>query len=142
MEQLTPDYLALNPNGVVPTLVHDGNVIFESSVINEYLNEALPGPSLLPEDAASRATARSWIKFEDDVLHTSVKGPTNQLMLRQSFAKLPKSLVEERIARAPSSQRAEFLRKAVLGGPPDAAQVADAGATFIKAIERMEASRV
>ena len=41
-DQLKPDYLALNPNGVVPTLVHDGAVITDSAVIMEYLDELRP----------------------------------------------------------------------------------------------------
>ena len=41
-QHLQPDYLKLNPNGVVPTLVHDGNVIIDSSVILEYLDEVFP----------------------------------------------------------------------------------------------------
>ena len=41
-DQLKPDYLALNPNGVVPTLVHDGEVVIDSSVIIEYLDEVAP----------------------------------------------------------------------------------------------------
>ena len=44
-EQLTPAYLAINPNGVVPALVHDDAVIIESTVICEYLCEAFPGAS-------------------------------------------------------------------------------------------------
>ena len=44
-EHLQPDYLRLNPNGVVPTLVHDGRVILESSVICQYLDEAFPEPA-------------------------------------------------------------------------------------------------
>ena len=38
-EHKTPEYLALNPNGVVPTLLHNGHVIYESTIINEYLEE-------------------------------------------------------------------------------------------------------
>ena len=45
-EQLDPEYLKLNPNGVVPTLVHDGAVLIESSAIVEYLDEVLPEPPL------------------------------------------------------------------------------------------------
>jgi glutathione S-transferase len=41
-EQLKPEYLAINPNGVVPTLVDDGVSIIESSVICEYLDEKYP----------------------------------------------------------------------------------------------------
>jgi glutathione S-transferase len=43
-DQLKPDYLRLNPNGVVPTLVHDGVVVIDSSVIIEYLDEIAPEP--------------------------------------------------------------------------------------------------
>ena len=40
-DHLKPEYLELNPNGVVPTLVHDGKVIIDSSVILEYLDEVV-----------------------------------------------------------------------------------------------------
>jgi glutathione S-transferase len=43
-DQLKPDYLALNPNGVVPTLDHDGAIVLDSSVIIEYLDEVVPTP--------------------------------------------------------------------------------------------------
>ena len=43
-----PEYLKLNPNGVIPTLVHDGNVIIESSIILGYLDEAFPDPPSTP----------------------------------------------------------------------------------------------
>ena len=45
-EHLTPDYLALNPKGVVPTLVHDGKPVIESTIILEFLEDAFPEPSL------------------------------------------------------------------------------------------------
>lgn len=139
MQQLTPEYLATNPNGVVPTLLHGGRSIYESSIINEYLNDVAAQSSLLPHDAASRAIARFWVKFEDDVLHPSVKGPTYQMMLRQSFAKMPRAIIEERIALAPTPQKAEFLRKSVLGGDADPNQVHTARESFKRAIDKMEA---
>ncbi|MGH7032481.1 MAG: glutathione S-transferase family protein, partial [Stellaceae bacterium] len=60
-ETQRPDYLKLNPDGVVPTLIHDGEVIRESSVIIEYLDEAFPDPPLKPADALGRARMRGWI---------------------------------------------------------------------------------
>src|SRR5712675_3161415 len=61
-DQLKPDYLALNPNGVVPTLDHDGNIVIDSSVIIEYLDEVAPAPENFsprahsaPQDARERA---------------------------------------------------------------------------------------
>ncbi len=45
-DQQKPDYVALNPNAVVPTLIHDGNVLIESNVVNEYIAEVFPGTPL------------------------------------------------------------------------------------------------
>ena len=72
-ENLTPEYLEINPGGVVPSLVHDGNVILESSVINEYLDEVFPVPALKPESPIERARMRVWTKYQDDVIHHSVR---------------------------------------------------------------------
>ena len=52
-ENLSPDYLKLNPNGVVPTLVHDGHPIINSFCINEYIDDAFPEPPLRPADLAN-----------------------------------------------------------------------------------------
>ena len=59
-EHLTPEFKALNPRGVVPVLVHDGNTIVESSVICAYLDEVFPNPSLSPTNPVERATMRLW----------------------------------------------------------------------------------
>lgn len=71
-ELRSPAYLALNPNGYVPTLVHDERVLTESRIISEYLDEAFPGPPLLPADAFDRWRARSWTKQPDDSLHLHI----------------------------------------------------------------------
>jgi glutathione S-transferase len=47
-DQLKPEYLAINPDGVVPTLVHDGAPVRESTIINEYIDAAFEGPPLVP----------------------------------------------------------------------------------------------
>lgn len=65
----TPSYRAMNPAGVVPTLVHDGTVITESSVIIQYLDEAFGQPSLQPADPKERAKMRLWLRAVDDALH-------------------------------------------------------------------------
>ncbi len=64
MEQRTPEYLALNPNGYVPTMSHGEQVIFESSVINQYLEEQFPQVSLMPKDPAGQAQVAMWIEAE------------------------------------------------------------------------------
>lgn len=77
-EHLSAEYLALNPNGVVPTLLHDGRVIIESSVINEYLNELFPDVSLVPEHPAERAQMRAWVQHLDEVMTPAIRYPSFQ----------------------------------------------------------------
>jgi glutathione S-transferase len=61
-DQLTPEYLAINPDGVVPTLVCNGQPIRESAIINEYIDDAFPGPSLIPADPLRAARMREFIR--------------------------------------------------------------------------------
>lgn len=66
MDQKQQSYLKLNPTGLVPTLMHDGNAIFESNVINEYIDTIYPTPPLMPSDALGKAQVRMWFSFEND----------------------------------------------------------------------------
>lgn len=139
MQQLTPDYLALNPKGVVPTALHDGRTIVESSVINEYIDECFDGPALCSSDPYQRAQMRLWIRFEEDVLHPAVRGPTYQLMLRKAFAEMPAELIEQRIANSPTAEKAARLREASQRAAPNVAEVEAARSVMIEALDRMEA---
>ncbi len=66
-DQFHPEYLALNPDAVVPTLVHRGRAVTESNIILEYLEDAFPMPPLRPADPHSRADARRWMaKLDGD----------------------------------------------------------------------------
>ena len=67
-EQLTPEYLAINPDGVVPTLVVDGRPIRESVVINEFIEQAFPGPALIPADPFDAARMRQFIRAGEHAL--------------------------------------------------------------------------
>jgi len=62
-EQKTPEYLKLNPYGKVPVLTDDSTVLYESLIINEYLDEKYPDPPLMPKDPASRAKARILVDY-------------------------------------------------------------------------------
>lgn len=57
-EQKNPEYLTMNPYGKVPVLTDDSTVLYESLIINEYLEEKYPAQSLLPKDPAKKAKAR------------------------------------------------------------------------------------
>ena len=75
-DQLVPDYLKLNPNGVVPTLVDGDDVILESSVICEYLEERYPGTCLTPDDVVERARMRAWMHFAEEVPVPAIRVPS------------------------------------------------------------------
>ncbi len=75
-EHLEPGYLGLNPNGVVPTLVHDQAVIIDSGVICEYLEDVFPERPLLPSDPVGRAKVRAWIRYLDEVPTAAVRVPS------------------------------------------------------------------
>ncbi len=61
------DYLRLNPKAVVPTLVHDGKPVRESSIICDYIDELKSDPPLKPESLIDRTYMREWIKTSDEV---------------------------------------------------------------------------
>lgn len=131
-EHLQPEYLRLNPNGVVPTLVHDGRTILESSVICQYVDEEFPEPPLLPADAYGRARARAWLKYFDDVLHPALRALSFERLYRPLLAALPREELERRLAAHPNPARAKaFLEPAAVA--PDTA-------AFTKALERVESS--
>lgn len=96
-DQFDPAYTKLNPKAVVPTLVHDGKVIIESTVICEYLDEAFPEPPLKPADPAHRAAMRLWTKAVDEYLHPACAELT--------FASCHRHI----IGRLPAEKLAEFL---------------------------------
>ncbi|HSG95971.1 MAG TPA: glutathione S-transferase family protein, partial [Afifellaceae bacterium] len=77
-DHLSDWYLKLNPNGVVPTLIHDGRPVYESSVIMAYLEDIFPEPSLTPADAWERARMRSWIAYVDQVTTPALRYPSFQ----------------------------------------------------------------
>jgi len=75
-EHLKPEYLKINPNGVVPTLVDDGRAIIDSSVICEYLEERYPQVKLSPDDLVDRARMRAWMRFIEEVPTAAVRVPS------------------------------------------------------------------
>jgi glutathione S-transferase len=66
MDQKQPWYLRLNPNGLVPTLAHGDRVVYESSVINQYVESQVPTPALMPTDPYEVAQVQMWMAFELD----------------------------------------------------------------------------
>jgi glutathione S-transferase len=136
-DQHKPEYLKLNPNGVVPTLVHDDRVLSESSVIMLYLDEIASQNPLQPTDPWERAQMRLWMKRVDEVLH-----PGNVTLMyatkhRQAVAALPPAEREAHYSRIPNPAVRERQRQAIEKGL-DAPDTIVALKAFDKTFAQME----
>jgi glutathione S-transferase len=135
-DQLKPDYLKLNPNGVVPTLDHDGAIIIDSTVITEYLDEVEPEESFTPEDPVKRARMRSLMHFIDEMPAAAVRVPTFNLAFLPNFQKMSR---EDFVAMAESKPlRKEFMLTMGQTGFPKE-EMDSALARLRRAYERMDA---
>ena len=68
-EQKQPEFLKLNPYGKVPVINDNGKVLFESCIINEYLEEQYPDPPLMPKDPYLRARGRILVDYVLNYMH-------------------------------------------------------------------------
>ena len=136
-DQFDPAYLKLNPKAVVPTLVHDGMVIRESTVICEYLDEVFPDPPLTPADAAGRAEMRLWTKQVDEALHPACAVVTFVSSHRHTVLAAGRENADAFIDKFPNATQRE-RRRAWLYQGFDAPGVAEALATYEETLRRME----
>jgi glutathione S-transferase len=72
LQNKSEEFLSVSPYGKVPVLVENGTALYESNVVNEYLDEVYETPRLMPEDPKQRALARSWMAFADDYFFPAV----------------------------------------------------------------------
>jgi glutathione S-transferase len=135
-DQLKPEYLKLNPNGVVPTLDHDGAIIIDSTVITEYIDEISPDGSFTPEDPVTRARMRTLMHFIDEMPAAAVRVPTFNLAFLPNFQKMSR---EAFVAMAESKPlRREFMLTMGQTGFPKADMDAAHG-RLRRTYERMDA---
>jgi glutathione S-transferase len=138
-DQHRPDYRKLNPNSVVPTLVHDGKVIIESTLIIEYLDEAFPQPPLMPSDPYQRAVARLWMKKIDDYLHPACSTVSFAIAFRRALLKKTPEELAARFDAMPDPAYRERQRLSVMHGV-EAPHVPPALRAYDKYIGEMEAA--
>lgn len=72
LQNKSEEFLSVSPTGKVPVVVADGDPIYESNVVNQFLDEVLDGPRLLPEDPKERAHARIWMSLADSDFYPAV----------------------------------------------------------------------
>jgi len=114
-EHLSPEYLRLNPNGVVPTLVHDDHVVINSACINEYIDEAFPQPRLAPSDPKDRARMRYWTWTADDT-HLQGARMTRNQRLKSSVESMSAADTALVLGAMPVPARRERWQKQAAGG--------------------------
>ena len=134
-DQLKPDYLKLNPNGVVPTLDHDGAIIVDSSVIIEYLDEVAPEPECFtPRAPAERAAMRTLMRFIDEMPAAAIRVPTFNLAFLPRF----QAMSEEEFTAFANAKplRREFMLAMGRNGFPKAEMDAALG-RLARTLDRM-----
>ncbi len=137
-EQHTPVYVKLNPNHVVPTLIHDGRVLIESSLINEYLEEAFPETPLAPRDPAARHAMRLWVKKIDEKVHPAAGVLTYAIGARPAQMMLSPEQREANLAAIPDAAR-RTARRSVIEHGVKAPEFAGALHAFLDLIDAMDA---
>jgi glutathione S-transferase len=112
-DQFKPEYLKLNPKGQVPTLVHDGRAIRESSIITNYIDDLKPEPALKPADPADRALMQEWIKDSDETGYQATASINFVTRFRLS---IPLDVLESRWKRQPDIERTHRQQSCVKEG--------------------------
>lgn len=137
-EQNTPQYLRLNPNGVVPTLVHEGRIVIESTVINEYLDDVLPETPLRPADPHARARMRVWTYLADTVAIKGFQVMNWNRMMGPTASKWSDAELQAKLATTPMPERREQWRR-VAREPYTPGEMTRAADTIRHMLAKMEA---
>ena len=136
LEHHAPEYLKINPNGVVPALIHDGRALYESGTICEYLDDAFPEPPLRPGGAYERAAMRNWIRYADErignlIIFNWVHG------LAKTAQKWSDAELAERLKKIPTKERQEAWIRAARK-PYTEEERAAARGRLVEMLDRME----
>lgn len=134
-DQLKPDYLTINPNGLVPALVHDGAPVIDSAVILEYLEDVFPDIApMRSSDSLAVAKLRAMMRFVDEVPTPAIRVPSYNLAFLPHF----KAMSEEDFQALCDSKplRREFLMRMGRTGFPKE-DMDEAMARLTRGVERL-----
>ena len=137
--QHEPEYVKLNPNHVVPTLVHHGEVLIESTLINEYLEDAYPQVPMMPVDPAIRYSVRMITKRLDEKVHPVTGIITFAIGPRSLLLQQPKAAREANINAIPDPVR-RAARRSVIEHGVKAPEFANAISVMLAFMETMNES--
>lgn len=136
-EQKRPEYLKMNPGGYVPTLVHDGVAVPESTVICEYIDDAFAEPPLKPADAAGRSRMRYWTRLLDDALHDACSAVSIAIWMRPAWLKRPREDLDKAIAAIPLPEKRQWRRDLIENGA-ESIHFASGLLTYARYLREME----
>lgn len=137
-EHLEPAFLAVNPDAMVPVLVHDGRVLRNSLVISEYIEDAFPQSSFRPSDLVARARMREWTVYVSEEPTWSVKVPSFNKNLRPELqGRYSDAELAGIASRIPNKETAARWMKAAKEGFSET-ELAASVARFAATLDRME----
>ena len=111
-DQHQPEYLAVNPDGTIPALVHGSRVLTESTPMMEYIDDEFAGPPLKPADPGERWRMRWWMRFFDAYFGPSLSMIGWSVFVGPAARQRPREELEAAIARIPLESRRIAWRKA------------------------------
>lgn len=136
LQHHSPEYLKINPNGVIPTLIDDGRPLHESGTICEYLDETRPDPPLRPVSPYERALMRNWIRHVDERIGNLIIFNWRHGIQKVASQWSDEELAEK-VAKIPSAERREaWLR--VARRPYTEEERDGARARLVVLLDRME----
>ena len=107
LEHMTPEYQSIHPDGLVPALVHDGQVIVESIDIIDYLDEKCPEPPLRPADKSQQAEMHELMQRADAAQH-SIKTLTHEFLFKPD--RMRGEQLENFLSNHNNQELCDFLR--------------------------------
>ena len=119
------EFLSVSPYGKVPVLRVDGTSLYESNIVNEYLEEVYVPPKLMPDNAEERASVRSWMAFADDYFFPSISGV--RVGLQQGYSEERIREAKEKLDDALSRLERQLEGRRYLVGEYTLADIAHAG---------------
>jgi len=137
-EHHSANFLAMNPNGVVPALLlDDGRPLHESSTICEYLDDLQPLPPLRPTDAYQRAVMRNFVRYTDEKILPNLLILNWSISLQPAASQWSDAQLKEKLDRIPTAERREAWIR-IARKPYTAEEKAAALAKLLALVEAME----
>jgi glutathione S-transferase/GST-like protein len=117
-EHHAPPFLAINPDGTIPAIVHDGLTMTESTPAMEYIDEAFPGPALRPRDPFRRWQMRVLLRFMDNVIAPSLAMIASNRLAAPRFVGQDPADLRQKLNRIPLPERRATWEKLMFQATP------------------------